>query len=170
MQTTLKDFVAFIQTIWGILAGITTFFPLFGSLIPLMPVPEGTRLRTSVWALIASSFSLLLVFLTVRTKDLLPCMILALILFCCALFFFIASRRAEKDYWDEQEDIQAEMTSISAQFVQPFGGYRRPRETGKGELTKLLHGERMMLFYILTFMCLTGAFSILAALDFWRSR
>ncbi|MBM3150398.1 MAG: hypothetical protein FJZ88_10310 [Chloroflexi bacterium] len=130
MQTTLKDFVEFIQTTWGILASITAFFPLFGSLIPIMPAPEGKRLQTSTMATICSGFVLYLVFLTIRVEDPVLAAIPSLILVFFAIFCFIKAMEAA-DYYED---------------------------------------ARTMLFSILTFMSLTGAFSILAALDFWRGR
>jgi|LGOV01.1.fsa_nt_gb hypothetical protein len=35
---TLREFIAFLQSLWGILAGISIFFPLSNDLIKLIPL------------------------------------------------------------------------------------------------------------------------------------
>ena len=130
MPSTLKDFVGFIQTIWGILAGITAFFPLFSSFIHIVPAPQSRRVQTSTFGTIGSCFSLYFAFLMFRVKEPLIPAVLSLLLMGLAIFCFLKATDSEYHC----RDIQT------------------------------------MLFSILTFMSLTGAFSILAAFDFWRGR
>lgn len=54
---TLFDFVDYLQSVWGLLAGVSTFLPFIGSLLKVLPAPYDSRVPLSVVSTIACAFS-----------------------------------------------------------------------------------------------------------------
>jgi len=143
MQSALGNFIEFMQTAFGILAGITAFFPLANLLIKVIPFPDTTRPVASTASSIASAFAIYFVFiasqyLSIPTEILITFSLLLFLAGIAFLFFII--------------NWTANTTDLS-----------KIKFSGKAM-------AKLVLFHILTFACTTAAFSALAAVDFWHNR
>ena len=141
MQSTLKDFVEFMQTSFGILAGITAFFPFVNLLKPLIPFPKPIRQISVASSSIACAFGIYFVFSLSKNNNISEWVSLILFIIGILSLLFIMVVATSSGNLDEEDVIDM------------------------GCLSPLL-----ILCHILTFACITSAFSILAANDFWSSR
>lgn len=55
-MVSLEEFLDFLKTTWGLLAGISVFFPLSNKLLNVVPIPKGQEQATTTFSTIACIF------------------------------------------------------------------------------------------------------------------
>lgn len=151
MQTSLADFLNYLGTSWGLLAGITAFFPFFASLTRVAPLPDAAKRPVGVITSVACAFIVYFIFVVWRVTNVFLNGSAGCLLFLCGMMwlgatFFVGSKSMFSLISEDTDtDIDVELNESMLLMVSAV-------------------------FYILAFTCITGAFSILAAQDIWCGR
>jgi hypothetical protein len=156
-----KDFVKFLQSLWGILAGISVFFPL--SNVLLKAIPLGYISDDSPGALEFLSPALVTTLVTVAT-----------------LFIVLQTFRQRKDLRTrkQKESIQRQaqiafgvgILALLLYFVVNFGIYAAfyaPVGIWGGDPRRLIGDFLLLIFYGIFFSQLTRAFMLLGMTEYF---
>jgi hypothetical protein len=149
-QVTLGQFVGYFQTAWGILAGISCFFPLSGSVFQIIHLPKQMRFQTSAISCISCCFVIFVQFVTVRNTDSLVAFVIGVPSFLAGLILLFAS-------------IFLTRNSIRKELARQWGGSYR--DQGMDLVNTILQ-----VIYVFSFALLTLAFTFVGSTDFWRNQ
>jgi hypothetical protein len=169
----LKVFVEFLKTNWGILSGITAFFPFFGMFVRAFPAPKPKirSIQSSVITMIGCSFVIYVIFLFYRTPTLKITAFMSIILFLFAIAMFFLCL-----YIDQYMVSTYKEYYTYGKLFSLYKGNSMISESSSIIIGKSLFNRLLvilivhMIAYVLTFMTMTGAFTVLGAFHFWSSR
>jgi hypothetical protein len=155
-----REFITFLQSLWGILAGISVLFPLSNSLIEVIPLAQ--KLDTPTYEFINSNQ------VTAVTT-------------LIALFVIIWTfgRRHEFKTQRKYHQIRSQaLLSFGVGFLALilyyvlfygiYGIFYEPFNITSGEPLRLLGDVSLMLFYSGFFVLITRAFILLGMIEFYR--
>lgn len=149
----LREFLRFLRSLWGLLAGISTLFPLSNAFIQLIPIAgTGRPLRNLDPAGVSAVTVLTCVFLTFAAVG-------------QRASFQEPARRARYAGWARLSFGIA--LALLAVYVLGPNGFQRLLLTGSGgELNVALYDGLFAALYVATFALLTRAFLLLALLEY----
>jgi hypothetical protein len=153
-----REFIVFLQSLWGVLAGISAFFPLSNVLIGVIPMKayeaDGVfnHLSPPLITTVATIVTLFVVLWTFGNRDQVK---------------QIGKRKMQRRAWIA---MGTSMVSLIAYMVihQIYGEYAYTWGWGSDDPRKLLAEIPLLVAYCVFFSLLTRAFMLLGMTEFYR--
>ncbi|GAB3842006.1 hypothetical protein GCM10029963_14280 [Micromonospora andamanensis] len=151
----LRDFLQFLRSLWGVLAGISVLFPLSNAFVAVIPVDDGGR----------------------PFQDLPPAVVSAATMLTCIFLTFATFGRRDR-FTDPRSRgryarsaricFAGALAALAAYVLAPSGLYRvLITDNPDSAIGLALYDGLFAALYVLTFALLTRAFLLLAMLEYF---
>lgn len=151
----LHEFLRFLRSLWGVLAGISVLFPLSNVFLAVVPISDGGRPFQNVSPAVVTMVT---------------------VLTCIFLTFATFARRGRFTQAQHQDrhiryariSFAGALGALAVYVLAPNGLYRELITESEGEAGIALYDGLFAALYIATFALLTRAFLVLAMVEFCR--
>lgn len=154
----LRDFLRFLRSLWGILAGVSVLFPLSNIFVAVIPIGGGDR----------------------PFKDLSPVVVTVVTMLTCIFLTFATfgrrglfadPKRRERYASSARVCFVVALAALAVYVLGPNGLYRTLiTNNPDSEAGVALYDGLFAALYIMTFALLTRAFLVLAMLEYFSER